>query len=118
MVRLLEAHGVAVVHLDEDLHRVDAFSHNGGRRPLLLLNPAKQDKARSRFGAAHELGHLFLHQDTEPGSQLVERQAHLFAAEFLTPASSLLDELPHRLDWTVLHELKRRWGIGLKALVF
>lgn len=82
-----------------------------------MLNPAKQDKARSRFDAAHELGHLLMHHDAEPGSRLVERQAHVFAAEFLTPAPEIVDDLPARLDWKMMHLLKRRWGVSLKALV-
>jgi Zn-dependent peptidase ImmA (M78 family)/transcriptional regulator with XRE-family HTH domain len=117
MVRLLEVHGVAVLRLDhDDLHRVDAFSHPG-QRPIVLLNPAKQDKARSRFDAAHELGHLLMHHDIEPGSRLVEQQAQTFAAEFLAPAAEIGEQLPTQVDWAVLHELKRRWGLSLKALV-
>ena len=117
MVRLLEAHGVAVVRLDsDDVRRVDAFSHHG-HRPIVLLNPAKHDKARSRFDAAHELGHLLMHHDTDPGSRLIERQAQAFAAEFLIPAAEIGDDLPGRLDWVVLHDLKRRWGVSLKALL-
>ncbi|MFH5824540.1 helix-turn-helix domain-containing protein [Georgenia sp. AZ-5] len=117
MVRLLEAHGVAVVRLDDATRRVDAFSHQSGSRPLVLLNPLKGDKARSRFDAAHELGHLLMHHDTEPGSRLIEDQAHAFAAEFLAPAAQIGPELPARLDWSVLHTLKRRWGVSLRALV-
>ncbi|MBW0106072.1 ImmA/IrrE family metallo-endopeptidase [Pseudonocardia sp. KRD291] len=117
IVRLLEAHGVAVVRLEDASKKVDAFSHQQGQRPLVLLSPAKQDKARSRFDAAHELGHLLMHHDVEPGSRLVEQQAHTFAADFLTPASQIIGDLPDKLDWVVFHQLKRRWGISLKALV-
>lgn len=117
MVRLLEAHGVAVVQLDDGTGRVDAFSHQSQMRPIVLLSSVKGDKARSRFDAAHELGHLLMHHDIEPGSRLVENQAHAFAAEFLAPAEQIGPELPKRLDWTVLHELKQRWGLSLKALV-
>lgn len=118
VVRLLEACGVAVVRLDDAGARVDAFSHQQGSRPLVLLSPTKQDKARSRFDAAHELGHLVMHHDVEPGSRLVEQQAHTFAAEFLAPADQLRDALPDRLDWTALQQLKRQWGVSLKSLVF
>ena len=118
MVRLLEAHGVAVVRLDTDVASVDAFSQQQGHRPVVLLNAGKQDKARSRFDAAHELGHLLMHHDNEPGSRLLEQQAHAFAAEFLTPAAEIGPELPYRVDWVSLHALKRRWGVSLKALVF
>ena len=117
VVRLLEAHGVAVARLEGASDKVDAFCHQQGYRPLVLLSTGKQDKARSRFDAAHELGHLLMHHDVEPGSRLVEQQAHIFAAEFLAPAAQIVDDLPGRLDWTVLHQLKRRWGLSLKALV-
>ena len=118
MVRLLEAHGVIVLALPEVSERVDAFSHWYGQRPFVFLNPAKNDKARSRMDAAHELGHLLLHHDAEPGSQILEREATAFASELLAPSNALADELPARLDFDRLHELKRRWGISLKALVY
>jgi Zn-dependent peptidase ImmA (M78 family)/transcriptional regulator with XRE-family HTH domain len=117
VVRLLEAHGVAVVRLEDASEKVDAFCHQQGYRPLVLLSPGKQDKARSRFDAAHELGHLLMHHDVEPGSRLVEQQAHTFAAEFLAPGAQIAGDLPDRLDWAALHQLKRRWGVSLKALV-
>ena len=118
VVRLLETCGVAVVRLDSANEKVDAVCHQQGSRPLVLLSPAKQDKARSRFDAAHELAHLLMHHDVEPGSRLVEQQAHIFAAEFLAPSGQLADALPDRLDWTVLHQLKHQWGVSLKSLVF
>ncbi|WP_199853368.1 XRE family transcriptional regulator [Plantactinospora sp. BC1] len=118
MVRLLESAGVIVLALPDVSERVDAFSHWYGQRPFVFLNPGKDDKARSRMDAAHELGHLLMHHDAEPGSQLLERQATAFASEFLAPSTALRDELPPRLDFDRLHELKRRWGISLKALVY
>ena len=119
MVRLLEANGVIALPLPRDTDRkVDAFSTTAGRRPLVLLSPASQDRARSRFDAAHELGHLVLHPDTEPGSKIVERQAHAFAAEFLMPAADISWQLPRRIDWPTLHELKQHWQVSLRALVY
>ncbi len=40
-----------------------------------------------------------MHLDAEPGSRIVENQAHDFAAEFLMPGAEIADELPQRLDW-------------------
>ncbi len=120
VVRLLEAHGVLVLRLPEDRidERVDAFSTSASRRPVVLLSPMKDDKARSRFDAAHELGHLLLHHDAEPGSKVIENQAHAFAAAFLTPADQVAEDLPRRVDWPAFHRAKRRWGVSLKALVY
>jgi Zn-dependent peptidase ImmA (M78 family)/transcriptional regulator with XRE-family HTH domain len=120
VVRLLEAHGVLVLRLPDDCvdRRVDAFSTRATTRPLVLLSPMKDDKARSRFDAAHELGHLVMHPDVEPGSKIVESQAHAFAAEFLMPADQVQADLPQRVDWERLHAAKRRWGTSLRALVY
>lgn len=118
VVRLLEAHGVIVLTLPEVSNRVDAFSHWYGQRPFVLTSPGQNDKARSRMDAGHELGHLLLHHDAKPGSQLLERQATAFASQLLAPSNRLRDELPSRLDFDRLHALKRRWGMSLKALIY
>lgn len=119
MVRLLEAHGVVVLRLPREVdHRVDAFSTEAGHRPLVLLSPAKDDRARSRFDAAHELAHLVLHQDVDPGSKIVERQADTFASEFLAPSEQLEPDLPRKVDWDVLAQAKTTWGLSLAALVY
>ncbi len=120
VVRLLEAHGVLVLRLPDDCvdRRVDAFSTRATTRPIVLLSPMKDDKARSRFDAAHELGHLVMHPDVEPGSKIVESQANAFAAEFLMPGDQVRADLPQRVDWERLHAAKRRWGTSLRALVY
>jgi Zn-dependent peptidase ImmA (M78 family)/DNA-binding XRE family transcriptional regulator len=120
VVRLLEAHGVLVLRLPDELtdRRVDAFSTAASSRPVVLLSPMKDDKARSRFDSAHELGHLLMHHDAEPGSKVIENQAHAFAAAFLTPADQVAEDLPRRLDWPAFHRAKRRWGVSLKALIY
>lgn len=119
VVQALEAHGVIALRLPAQTDAaVDAFSTHSGRRPLVFLSPTKDDKARSRFDAAHELGHLVLHPDTEPGSKLVEQEAHRFAAELLMPREEIFDDLPRRISWPAFHDLKRHWGVSLRALVF
>jgi len=122
VVRLLEAHGVLVVRLPAegfDL-RVDAFSSSetASGRPIVLMSPLKDDKARSRFDASHELGHLLMHAGVEPGSRVIESQAMSFAAEFLMPRAEIEDSLPTRVDWETFHALKRHWGVSLAALVY
>lgn len=120
MIRTLEAAGVVVLTMppESDVREVDAFSTDIGRRPLVLLSPFKDDKARSRFDAAHELGHLVMHPDVEPGSKIVEDQAHTFASQFLAPDNDLLPDLPEKADWEALLAAKRKWKISLRALIF
>ena len=119
VVQLLEANGIVVLRLPDETDRtVNAFSTNSGSRPLVFLAQGREDRARSRFDAAHEAGHLLLHPDTEPGSKLVEAQANTFASEFLMPRDEIIDQLPRRIDWRVFQELKQHWGTSMKALVF
>lgn len=119
IVRTLESRGALVLRTPDRLsNRVDAFSHRIGPRPLVVLSASKQDAARSRFDAAHELGHLVMHHESIPGSALKERQAHLFASCLLAPPDALRDELPRRADWGALVLLKERYGMSVKSLAF
>lgn len=120
VVRELEAHGVLVARLGQESLRIDAFSRWIDDRPLVVLWASKGDKARSRFDASHELGHLLMHPEPEPANPLFESQAQSFASAFLMPAEDIIDELPRRPprhgDWDSLFETRRRWGVSIAAL--
>jgi Zn-dependent peptidase ImmA (M78 family) len=96
---------------------VDAFSLPFGDRPIVVLGAEKNDRARSRFDAAHELGHLVIHGEQVWGLPAVERQAHQFAAAFLMPREDIIEQLPARADWPQLFALKRQWQVSLAALL-
>lgn len=118
VVRLLESKGIVVVRPRFDTSQVDAFSTWAGKRPVIVLGSDKADAARSRFDAAHELGHLVMHHDVQPGHHAVEQQAHRFASAFLLPASAIGQELPHRMSWAAFFALKERWRVSLQALLY
>lgn len=117
VVGTLERHGVIVARLAAATDEVDAFSCWIGDRPFVILASNKGAADRSRFDAAHELGHLVLHADALPGDPDIEREGHRFAAEFLTPEASILAELPSRVDWRTFAELKLRWGVAIAMLI-
>lgn len=117
MVGLLEDHGVVVIRLPLDTADVDAFSLPFGDRPVVVLSANKNDRARSRFDAAHELGHLVMHGESVWGMPEVEKQASKFAAAFLMPREDILEELPSQADWKLLFELKVKWNVSLAALL-
>ena len=98
LVRLLENHGVLVVFSPPRAASVDAYSFDSRLRPVVVLNPVKRDYYRQRFDVAHELGHLVMHSDAEPGGRIAEDQAHRFAAELLMPASEIRDLLPASMN--------------------
>lgn len=117
VVGTLEEHGVVVMRLPLDTADVDAFSLPFRDRPVVVLSSDKGDRARSRFDASHELGHLVLHGEQLWGLKEIEHQAHGFAAAFLMPAKDIYEELPDRADWPVLFSLKKKWQVSLAALL-
>jgi len=118
VVRLLESRGVVCTRLPAQTRRVFAFSCEFPERPVVVLSTERFHRAAGRFDAAHELGHLLMHHDEEPGTHAVERQANVFASEFLAPTSQIADDLPSRGDWKKLLELKEVWGISIQALLY
>ena len=117
MTGILESHGIIVIRSLLDSSDVDAFSLPFPDHPVVVLSSDKGDRARSRFDAAHELGHLVLHGEQVWGLKEVENQAHWFAAAFLMPGAEIIDELPSTADWPVLFALKKKWQVSLAALL-
>ena len=116
MISLLEAKGVRVYSLAENTRNVDAFSCWRNEEPYVFLNTFKTTE-RSRFDAAHELGHLVLHKHGGPrqGRQ-AEVEANTFASSFLMPRADVLAILPHVTNLGQIIEAKRRWGVSALAL--
>lgn len=116
MVKLLESKGVRVFSLCEDTKNVDAFSCWRGDRPFVFLNTFKSTE-RSRFDAAHELGHLVLHRHGAPqDSRQAESEADRFASAFLMPADDVISRIRYVASLDSLVSYKRRWGVSVAAL--
>lgn len=120
LVRRIETNGIVVTTPppDTDAETVDAFSTSRFSRPVIVLTPNRADDVyRHRFTAAHEIGHLVLH-GSATGDPVQEREADVFAAEFLTPRESILPSLPGRVDLRRLAELARVWGVSVHSLLY
>jgi Zn-dependent peptidase ImmA (M78 family) len=120
MVREVERHGIPVARLSIGHRLVDAFSVAFEHRPIVLLAGDKSSYVRSRFDAAHELGHIALHSERREPDRSIEPQAHAFASSLLMPRAVAIEELPRRMDaaaWGRLAELKRQWGMSMAALL-
>lgn len=121
VVRLAERAGVVVVFSEPGVAAIDAYSLHTATRPIIILNPVKDDYYRQRFDVAHELGHLIMHHDAEPGGNVAEEQANRFAAELLMPAEEIAPFMPASTAgraWAQLAELKEHWGVSLAALLY
>ena len=102
MVHLLESKGARVFSLAENTRTIDAFSLWHNENPYVFLNVMKSSE-RSRFDAAHELGHLVLHRHGGPKGRGAEDEANKFAMSFLMPESDVLAAIPrvHTLNQIV-----------------
>ena len=118
-----ESKGVRVFSLTEESRDVDAFCSWYEGTPFVFLNTMKSAE-RSRFDAAHELGHLvrdtysMLHRD-ETGERRhdeIEQQANAFAAAFLMPKDAVIARKPAAFTVPQLIRIKRYWGVSLVAL--
>ncbi|KIG18671.1 Transcriptional regulator, XRE family protein [Enhygromyxa salina] len=119
MIRSLENAGVMVLMVEGYVAKVDAFSAIGPTgRKLVVLN-RKDSGSRTVFNAAHELGHLVIHEGVETGDRETERQADRFASAYLMPRAGFVKEFPRtsRINWTALLKLKARWRVSLQAMV-
>ncbi|MBC7366217.1 MAG: ImmA/IrrE family metallo-endopeptidase [Undibacterium sp.] len=120
---LLETNGIIVARASFGDTRIDAFSCLIDGRPFMLLGAEKDDRARSRFDAAHELGHLIMHQsatarhlsDLDDHSKF-EDEANRFASAFLLPAETFGSEIVD-VSLSSLLLLKERWGVSVQAMV-
>ena len=119
MVRAVESNGIVVWRTKFEAETQDAFSELRYPHPFIILASDKENYFRSRFDAAHELGHLVLHQNvdqttlnTKSDFRLIEDQAHLFAGAFLAPATAYIRDLP-AISIDAFRALKPRWNISI-----
>lgn len=116
VVHLLEAHGVRVFSLAEDVADVDAFCFWNSGDAFVVLNLLKSGE-RGRFDGCHELGHLVLHRHIDFRSKDVELHADIFAGEFLVPEDSLRSQLPSVITIDTVKKLKSYWKVSAMAMV-
>jgi Zn-dependent peptidase ImmA (M78 family)/DNA-binding XRE family transcriptional regulator len=119
VVRSLEARGALVAAVGTFDPRLDAFSVRTAHRPVVVLCSEAGNAARRRFDAAHELGHLVLHDTPTEANRIQEAQAHRFAAALLMPAEEVDPWLPRRSnEFELLEEGSRIWGVSMQALLY
>lgn len=128
MVNLLENKGIIVSTLNVGKKTIDAFTQvhmiNNNKKYCVVLSNDKQSVARRNFDAAHELGHIILHNHLEKIEDLsseeqrkLEEQANSFAAAFLLPKNVFFNDLKSPLDLEYYKGLKRKWKVSIAAMV-
>lgn len=126
---LLEKNGIIVASYPVSQDNIDAYSQKinveGNDKFIIVLSDDKNSAVRSNFDAAHELGHILLHDWNLDLEELPredfkkqEKQANNFAAAFLLPKEAFLKDVslyPKDLKYYV--ELKRKWKVSISAML-
>jgi Zn-dependent peptidase ImmA (M78 family) len=123
---------------DDDL---SGFMYRNRKRKVAIIGVnSDHHPNRQNFTAAHELGHYLLHEfddlhidrqfkvwlrneASSKGTDIEEKEANLFAAELLMPASFLEEDLEEigafdALDEDTLAELAEKYGVSTQAMTF
>ncbi|WP_155298746.1 helix-turn-helix domain-containing protein [Deinococcus kurensis] len=123
VISLLESNGIVVIRMNFHSHDVDGFSVWDQKidRPIVVLNADKASAVRSRFDAAHELGHLILHRwiqkdDLKAYDKELEKQAHYFASCFLLPGDVFKKQV-FTTSMLELRALKAYWKVSIAAMI-
>lgn len=123
---LMENNGIVVSRFPLSHEAISGFSlwEAHSNRPFVTVNNRRSSSSRSRFDAAHELGHMVMHRGITERDQrdrglydLMEAQAHRFASSFLMPTSSFLRDFSYP-SLSAFEALKSKWKTSIKAMIY
>lgn len=129
LIYVLEKNGIIVTEISTNSDNIDAYSQqqhiNGENRYVVVLGNDKFSATRRQFSAAHELGHIILHDGfleldnmTKEEVRAIENEAHLFASALLLPQNSFTNDIklyPTNLDY--YKQLKKKWKTSISAML-
>ncbi|WP_291970024.1 XRE family transcriptional regulator [Candidatus Symbiopectobacterium sp.] len=123
LLLVIENAGVICSRFEQGSVMMDGYSQwsNKENRPYIILATDKNNYYRSRFDAAHELGHIVLHRYINRldvvNFKVIEEQANKFAAYFMLPEEAFSTELPPFPTLENFVSLKARWGMSAQAMI-
>lgn len=129
LVYVLEKNGIIISSMYVDSNNVDAFSQpqviDGEERYIIVLGNDKNSATRRQFSAAHELGHIVLHDKflevdnmTREEVSNIEKEANEFASAFLLPRESFIEDIKlYSSDLGYYKMLKKKWRVSISAMI-
>ena len=126
VMRTIERGGVPIanLHFETEIAKHDAFScwvsSAGGffchELPTLVVR-VLDSWEKTRYSAAHELGHLVMHRNGVADEVQAEAEANDFARHFLLPGEILQSLWPEIPTLNNIMHIKVEYGVSLSALV-
>lgn len=129
IIYVLEKNGIVITSMNTDTENVDAYSQrqdiNGKAHYIIVLGNDKRSAARRQFSAAHELGHIIMHDAfleldylSREEQRNIENEAHKFASAFLLPQNAFTKDIkayPTNLNYYI--QLKKKWRTSISAML-
>lgn len=129
VVYWMEKNGIIVSSLPIGSEKIDAFSQTDCLHDddmfCVILGNEKESAVRRQFCAAHEIGHILMHErnlDIEALSTIEFRQkedeANRFAGAFLLPEDEFSrDLLKYTIGLDTFVYLKKKWHVSIGAMI-
>lgn len=119
--QLLENKGIYIFEINVDNDKFDAFSAYVDHRAFLVVSSKLNNNLpRKRFTLAHELGHLFVKQNSDIEEKEHEKFANRFASAFLMPRntfSKMFGWERSRMSLSDFYPIKGYFGTSIAAIV-
>lgn len=121
LVEILERKGIIIKELEFNTDKFDGITLITKKgQPIIFINISIPND-RKRFTLSHELGHLIMHitfeLDLEVSEKEIEREANVFAAEFLMPELEIRKDLIY-ITYSKLSPLKEYWMTSKSSLIY
>lgn len=114
---VLEKRGICILPLLYQDRKIDAFStwHMGW--PVIFADWVNTPPSRFHFDLAHELVHIVVHGEEEPGDWELEDEANSIASAFLMPRDAFARECPRTWNLQRFLDIKKRWHVSIAAAI-
>lgn len=119
LISVIEKSGIVVCEIDGENEFNGKCVVTDKGQPVILINK-NMPNDRKRYTLAHELGHMVMHIDfpySDKTEKEIEKEANLFASEFLIPLREVKQELMN-LRYSHLDTLKMYWKVSKASIIY
>lgn len=115
---LLESKGIIIISCNFSSPDIDGRSMFTDNNDIIIFVNSNKPIDRQRFTLAHELFHILSHIFCNvDDSRDIDKEANLFAGEFLIPENELSKHIFGRVTIETLADLKRYYLVSMQAIL-
>jgi Zn-dependent peptidase ImmA (M78 family) len=119
VTKILEDRGILIIPVDFGTDKIDGRSMVASNGKFIIFINKKLSGDRQRYSLCHELAHIILHINSLNVFEVdIEKEAMVFASEFLMPEKEIKPQLTGKLTIQKLADLKRYWKTSMQAILY